>query len=157
MENHSIKFYSHRVKTGIIGILCFVMIYILYTKLLADPFGLTSIAISACWAMLVILFILGVVFLLKTFDPRPIIEIMSEGLTIRTFLFFEDFVPWEEVVGANQENYTNRVVGMHGYARVTTTFLRIYRPKGRSLAINLSLLNKRGTEFHQALSKYLAA
>lgn len=112
----------------------------------------TGVAFS--WLLVIASIVISIVGLLKTFDPRSIVEFSSEGIKIRTFILFEEFVPWNEVVGANEEKHSQRVVGF-GRIKVTTYFFRIYRPNKRSLAINLTLLNQRGNEFNDVISNYL--
>ncbi|MGN7383014.1 hypothetical protein ACTHRH_13970 [Paenibacillus sp. SAFN-117] len=89
-----------------------------------------------------------------TFDPRPIVQISPDGIGIRSFVFIEEFVPWNEVVGTRNEVYKNRV-GVGVRVTVSANLFRIYRPNKRSLAINLTLLNKRGDGFNKALSNYM--
>lgn len=155
MENNRGEFYSNRVLTGLIGIVLLGMLYIVYTQLLEDPYGLTSTAVVVMWVVSVLLLVFGIGSLIKAIDPRPVVIINSEGLKIRTFVLFEEFVSWEEVKGVNQQRYKSQVVSLYGFARVTTNILRIYRPQKRSIAINLTLLNKRGKQFHETLSYYL--
>ncbi|MBB6444025.1 hypothetical protein [Bacillus benzoevorans] len=155
LESRTKKYYSNRVKTGILAIICFGSIYLIYSKLLSNPTGLAPTGIVFVWALMVISLVMGVISLVKTLDPRPIVEIMPEGMLIRTFLFFEDIVMWDEVAGVKQEKYTNQVVNVHGYARVTTYFLRIYRPNQRPLAINLSLLNTRGNDLQNTIQLHM--
>ncbi len=128
-----------------------------YQNTLADPFGMATTGIVVMWCMMALLCMLAIGFLTKALDPRPIVEISSDGMIIRTFLFLEDFVPWHEIAGIRQEYYTNRVIGTQGFAQITGNLLRIYRPNQRSLAINLTLLNKRGNEFSETISRYLAS
>ncbi len=155
MEENTSKFYANRILSAFLAILLFVVCYFAYTKLLSDPYGLTNIAVIVIWGITGIAFFIGVVYTIKTFDPNPVVEMMPEGMIIRTFLFIEDFIPWKEVTGVQQEEHTQRSINMAGYIKITTSFLRIYRPMGRSLAINLSLLNKRGNEFNHTISGYL--
>lgn len=155
MEYNTTKFYSNRILSAFLAVLLFIVCYFIYTKLLADPYGITEVARIVIWLMTGIAFILGVIYTIKAFDPKPVVEMMPEGMIIRTFLFAEDFVPWNEVSGVQHEEHTQRAINMTGYVKVTTSFLRIYRPVGRSLAINLSLLNKRGKEFNHILSAHL--
>lgn len=149
-------FYAARIKTGLLAIIMMVTIYIIYTKLLVDPYGLTETAKVVLWGTVVIAAILGVVCFIKAVDPRPIVTISPEGLTIRTFIFLEDFVPWEEVIDIGQEQYTNRTINPVGYVKVTANIMRIYRPSQRSLAINLTMLNTRGHRFNEALAQYIS-
>ena len=157
MESRTKKYYSNRVKTGILALLFLGLIYLIYTKILSDTTGLTTTGIVFGWGLMVISFVFGMSSLIKTFDPRPIVEIMPEGMLIRTYLFVEDLVMWDEVAGVQQEKYTNQVVNPHGYARVTTYFLRVYRPNHRSLAINLSLLNTRGNDLQDTIKLHMHA
>lgn len=157
MEGRTKKYYSNRVKTGILAIIFFGLIYLIYSKFLFDTTFLTTTGIVLGWTMIIISFVMAIISLIKTLDPRPIVEIMPEGMLIRTFLFMEDLVMWDEVAGVKQEKYTNRVVNTHGYAKVTTYFLRIYRPNQRSLAINLSLLNTRGNDLQETIKQHMHA
>lgn len=154
MDNQ-VNFYPHRIKTGLLGILMLGAIYIIYTKVLVDSYGITATATVVLWGTVAVALVVGIVYLIKTIDPRPVVEISPEGMVIRTFIFLEDFVPWEEVVDIGHEQHTNRVVNTAGYVKVTANFLRIYRPQRRSLAINLTLLNTRGNAFEEALIRFL--
>lgn len=147
-------FYTNRLKTGFLAIIFIGLIIVLFTQVLNDTTYMAETGIALSWLLVVASIILTIVCLVLTFDSRPIVEFSSEGIKIRTFIFFEEFVPWEEVVGANEEKHSQRVVGM-GSMKVTTYFFRIYRPNKRSLAINLTLLNQRGNEFNSVISNYL--
>ncbi|WP_026677568.1 hypothetical protein [Fictibacillus gelatini] len=157
MQSESIKFYSNRLITGLLGVLMIGVIYIFYTKILTDTYLLTGIAVAVFWALTIIAFILGIACFIKTFDPRPVVEITSEGMKIRTFVFFEAFVPWHEISGINQERFTNVVATPVTFAFTRSNFLRVYRHGKRSVAINLLLLNKRGNEFSDTLARHLAS
>lgn len=149
------KFYSNRYLTGLLSILQFGAAYLIYTKLLADPYGITDIALIFLYVLFVVAIIFSAACLVLTLDPRPIIQISSEGIYVRRFIFLEEFVPWSEVLGAKQETYTKRMLNTETYAKVTTRLLRIYRSGKRSFAVNLTLLNKRGDTFHRVISKYI--
>jgi hypothetical protein len=157
MEKESVKFYPNRGMTALLGIIMLGAGYILIKKVLfsEDGLGVTPVAYIFFGVLLLAAAIIGIGCLIKTFDPRPVVEFMPEGMLIRTFIFLEDFVPWEEVAGVKHEQHTQRVVSPVARVRVTSSFLRVYRSAGRSLAINLHLLNKRGDEFYHTLSHYL--
>lgn len=149
------KFYSNRYLTGLLSILQFGAAYVIYTKVLADPYGITDIALTFLYVLFFAAIIFAAASLVLTFDPRPIIQISTEGIYVRRFIFLEEFVPWSEVLGAKQETYTKRMINTEAYAKVTTRLLRIYRPGKRSFAVNLTLLNKRGDTFNRVISKYI--
>lgn len=149
------KFYSNRLLTVLLSILQFGVAYLAYTNVLADPYGLTDFGYVAIYVIVIIMLFMGSVFLIMTCDPRPIIQISSEGIKVRTFIFWEEFVPWNQVLSLQKETHTKRMINMAGYVKVSSRFLRIDRPEKRSLAVNLTLLNKRGDTFYQTISKYI--
>src|SRR5690554_7055255 len=99
VEENASKFYANRVLSVFLAILLFTVCFFSYTQLLADPYGITDIARIVIWTMTGIAFSLGLIYTIKTFDTKPVVEMMPEGMIIRTFLFIEDFVPWGEVAG----------------------------------------------------------
>lgn len=157
MSQSSIKFYTNRIKTAVLAVGSIVFSYVFYTKLLADPVGLTDTAIIVIWGSLIILVLLGLYTFLKTLDPRPIVEMSADGLLIRKHIFFENHIKWEEIADLKQEQYTNRHMNMAGSVKVTTNILKIYRPNQRPISINLTLLNQQGSKFKESLSRYLAS
>lgn len=138
------KFYSNRILTAFCSVVMFAAVYIVYTKLLADPGNITEIAYFVFYGFLIVAVVGGLACAILTFDPRPIVQISPDGIGIRSFVFIEEFVPWNEVVGTRNEVYKNRV-GVGVRVTVSENLFRIYRPNKRSLAINLTLLNKRET------------
>ncbi|GIP33538.1 hypothetical protein [Paenibacillus sp. J2TS4] len=148
------KFYSNRVLTAFLSVLMFAAAYIIYTKLLAETDYITEVAYFVFYGVLIVAVVVGLACAILTFDPRPIIQISPDGIGIRSFIFIAEFVPWNEVVGTRNEVYKNRV-GAGVRITVSANLFRIYRPNKRSLAINLTLLNKRGDGFNKAFSKYM--
>ncbi|WP_371069054.1 hypothetical protein [Sediminibacillus sp. JSM 1682029] len=157
MKNETYRFYADRWKNGFLAILFSFLIFILFSKVLNDTSYMTGTGVTVSWIIVGLSFLFAVICLIRTIDPRPIVEVNDDGLRIQTFLFWEEFVSWEEILEVKKEKYTQRAsnITLNAHLKVTSYFLRVYRPNKRSIAINLSLLNKRGNEFNEVIGRYM--
>ncbi|WP_153463054.1 hypothetical protein [Sediminibacillus terrae] len=157
MKNETYRFYADRWKNGFLAILFSFLIFILFSKVLNDTSYMTGTGVTVSWIIVGLSFLFAVICLIRTIDPRPIVEVNDDGLRIQTFLFWKEFVSWEEILEVKKEKYTQRAsnITLNAHLKVTSYFLRVYRPNKRSIAINLSLLNKRGNEFNEVIGRYM--
>lgn len=146
MEKGIHLFYTNRIKTGLLGILCFGIAYMIYTQLLLDTQLLTDTAVVFMNIVFIIDIVLGCSILFKTIDPRPILEITRSGVTIQSFLFTKAHISWDEITSVNNENFKQFIVSPSAFAFTNTRILRFKRVNGRSVAVNLTLLNTKGVD-----------
>ncbi|EIT84373.1 hypothetical protein A374_16343 [Fictibacillus macauensis ZFHKF-1] len=147
-------YYTNRVKCVIMLALLLGLIYFGVSMELFVINGETS---PAGYLLLIMLTVVSVLLFIQLVDPRPIVKVEDAGITIRSFIFWTHFVSWEDVLHTRNEKYTTQLVNMHSFVRVTTYMIRIYRPEGRSLAINLAMLNTKNGSLQQQLQTYLSA
>ncbi len=152
MEQNRYLFYTHRLKTGVLAVLSFVLAYIIKTKLLDDSGLLTDSSVMIFRVMFILSIVMGILVLFKTLDPRPILEISPTGVAIQSFLFTKVFIPWNEIESVNNENWRQVIVNKSGFAMSNTRMLRFKRTNGRSVAVNLTLLNTKGVDVVKLLS-----
>ncbi|MFT8315944.1 MAG: hypothetical protein ABF633_17105 [Clostridium sp.] len=149
------SYYSKRITCIILSILSWGLIYLICTKLLNDPDTITDSAAIILRIIIVILAILGISTFIKTVDKRPIVEISEKGIKIQSFIFFNVFIKWDELEGVNQEKYTQLVVNPSMIGFSTNYMLRFHRRSGRSVAVNLSLLNTQNNDFFRTLNDFI--
>lgn len=144
------------IRSLLILLFCVFGLYIIFTKILdGNTDFITPIAITFSWVMVFLLIFMGLSglsLIYKAIDSTPVVSLTPEGIHVKTYIFFKQYIPWEEVLLVNQEIYKQRVnmidVGL------STTMFRIHRANKRSVAINLSML-KRGKEFETTLFDYI--
>ncbi|AGK95840.1 hypothetical protein [Clostridium pasteurianum] len=149
------SYYSKRITCAILSIFSWGLIYLICTRLLNDPDMITDSAAIIFRTIIIILAILGITTLLKAVDTRPIVEISEEGIKIQSFIFFNVFIKWDELEGVNQEKYTQLVVNPSMIGFSTNYMLRFHRRNGRSVAVNLSLLNTQNNDFFRTLNNFI--
>lgn len=154
-DDSIVKFYSNRLLNGVLVLLFAAVVYIVLLKELLD--GMTPIATMVFYLILAGAVFMGLISLYRVFDPNPVVIMSEAGILIKKFVFFKEFIPWEEITDVREQQYKNRVRTVSGSVRVSATVLRIHRPGKRPVSINLTLLNKRGQEFHRNLERYLAS
>lgn len=101
MEKNTYIFYTHRLKTGALAIMFFVIGYIFKAKLLADTHLIQDSAVMAVKFMFIVTIVMGCLVLFKAIDPRPILEISPSGIVIQSFLFTKISIPWNEIESVN--------------------------------------------------------
>ncbi|AJA46738.1 hypothetical protein CPAST_c06380 [Clostridium pasteurianum DSM 525 = ATCC 6013] len=153
MESKS--YYSKRVNCIILSILCWVLIFLICTKVLNDPDMITDTAVIILRIVIVVLVVVGLTTFIKAVDKRPIVTISKEGIEIQSFIFSNIFIKWDELKGINREKYTQLVASSSLVGFSTNYMLRFHRKQGRSVAVNLSLLDTQNNDFFKTLGDYI--
>jgi len=147
------QYYSNRPLYGLLALLMAGVVYIVLTKELLDV--VTEFAAVVIQLMLVVAVFMGLV---SIYRMCPVVVMSEEGILVKKFVFLKEYIPWSEILDITEDQYKNRVgTADIGRVRGTTTLLKIHRPNKRAVSINLTLLNKRGEEFHSNLGNFSVA
>lgn len=149
------SYYSKRINCIILSILSWVLIFLICTKVLNDPDMITDTAVIILRIIIVVLAVVGLATFIKAVDKRPIVTISKEGIEIQSFIFSNIFIKWDELKGINQEKYTQLVASSSLAGFSTNYMLRFHRKQGRSVAVNLSLLDTQDNDFFKTLGDYI--